>query len=105
MKSCDSFVHVMSNMGVDTADEISNAFAHFDTNGDGSIDKVEMMRILQSIDEDFFSTHVVNILFREADVDNDGSIYYGEFANWILEEDPDITFAVLDRVAHCPTSQ
>merc|ERR1719235_12384 len=59
-------------------DVLCDAFAHFDTNGDGIIDKVEMMRILQQADPDFFTEHVVNLLFREADCDGDGVIHYSE---------------------------
>lgn len=83
---------------------LTDAFAHFDTNGDGVLDKVEMMRILQQADPDFFSDHVVNILFREADCDGDGSIHYSEFVNWMCAEDEELTAAILDHCAHNPSS-
>jgi len=85
-------------------DILCDAFAHFDTNGDGVLDKVEMMRILQQCDPDFFTEHVCNILFGEADCDGDGVIHYTEFVNWMCSEDEDITLAILDHVAHNPSS-
>jgi len=85
-------------------DALTDAFAHFDTNGDGVLDKVEMMRILQQADPDFFTEHVVNILFREADCDGDGQIHYSEFVNWMCSEDEEITSAILEHCAHNPSS-
>lgn len=105
LRQTSSFLSTAEEEGVEGADSLTHAFAHFDTNGDGVLDKGEMTRILQSIDEDFFTDRVVNILFQEADCDGDGSIHYCEFVNWLCEEDEDITFKILDQLSHCPASK
>jgi len=103
MRDSEDFASVQALVGEDDAETLMNVFAHFDTNGDGVLDKAEMMRILQSVDEVFFTEHVVNILFNEADCDGDGNVQYFEFVNWICSEDEDIASAIMDRINHCPS--
>jgi len=79
----------------ETAAAMRKAFAKFDTNGDGVLDRAEFVAMLNSIDEDFFTPHVINILLDEADSDNDGRIYYHEWVGWICQEDEDIVKKLL----------
>jgi hypothetical protein len=105
LKKSTTFITSSSELGNDDASALANAFAHFDTNGDGVIDKAEMKKILHGIDEDFFTDHVVNILFKEADCDGDGAVHYTEFVNWMCSEDEDIAAAILEGVSHCPSTR
>ncbi|CAE7219756.1 unnamed protein product, partial [Symbiodinium natans] len=61
------------------------AFALYDQNGDGVLDRAEFFTMLHKLDEEFFTPHVVDVLLKEADVDQDGKIYYHEFVRWICQ--------------------
>ncbi|CAE7509005.1 unnamed protein product [Symbiodinium pilosum] len=73
------------------------AFSLHDQNGDGEgvLDRAEFFTMLHKLDEEFFTPHVVDVLLKEADVDQDGKIYYHEFVRWICQEDEDIVNRVL----------
>ncbi|CAK9034946.1 unnamed protein product [Durusdinium trenchii] len=71
------------------------AFSLNDQNGDGVLDRSEFFSMLHKIDEEFFTPHVVDVLLKEADADQDGKIYYHEFVRWICQEDEEIVKRVL----------
>ncbi|CAJ1337144.1 unnamed protein product [Effrenium voratum] len=71
------------------------AFACHDLNGDGVLDRSEFFSMLHKVDDSFFTPHVVDILLKEADADQDGKIYYHEFVRWICQEDEEIVKRVL----------
>ncbi|CAE7743106.1 unnamed protein product [Symbiodinium necroappetens] len=71
------------------------AFSLYDQNGDGVLDRAEFFTMLHKLDEEFFTPHVVDVLLKEADVDQDGKIYYHEFVRWICQEDEEIVNRVL----------
>ena len=71
--------------GVDVLDEINSAFASFDKDGSGTIDKDELEGILNSIDEKLSPADIQQMI-KEADVDGDGQINYSEFANMLIQK-------------------
>ncbi|GMI40433.1 hypothetical protein TeGR_g10340 [Tetraparma gracilis] len=71
--------------GVDVLDEINSAFASFDKDGSGTIDKKELEAILNNVDEKLSSADI-NQMMTEADVDGDGQINYSEFANMLIQK-------------------
>mmetsp|Transcript_80377 Transcript_80377/g.236488 ORF Transcript_80377/g.236488 Transcript_80377/m.236488 type:complete len:462 (-) Transcript_80377:311-1696(-) len=90
LKNTDAYQSVAQEHGDSEAERLSAAFAFIDANGDGVIDRRELMHALTSIDEEFFTATVVNLLFDEADCAGDGVIHYGELVNWLCSEDEDI---------------
>lgn len=79
----------------DLAAEMRFAFAQYDGNGDGVIDRNEFCAMLGGLDSDFFTPHVIQMLLQEADTDNDGRIHYHEFVSWICQEDEEIVQRLL----------
>lgn len=90
LKGSDDYLTVVKEHGDSEAEKLSAAFAYIDANGDGVIDRRELMHALTSIDEEFFTATVVNLLFDEADCAGDGVIHYLELVNWLCSEDEDI---------------
>jgi len=70
------------------AERLTSAFAYFDANGDGVIDRKEFTDVLKYVDDLFFTDDVIDQLIQEADVDGDGFIHYAEFAAWLCGADP-----------------
>lgn len=64
------------------------AFATLDINGDGVLDKSELIIALQALNAQFFTDATIDILVDEADADGDGEIHYTEFCAWLYGEDP-----------------
>lgn len=71
-------------------DNMLELFRLFDVNGDGVINRSELLFMLQKIDEEFFTPHVVDIFLQEADADANGEIHYLEFVTWLCNEDESI---------------
>lgn len=84
-----------SSKGRSDAEKITRAFAYFDANGDGVIDRKELLDVLQCMDANFFTEDRVDRLLQEADVDCNGVIHYTEFIAWICKEDTVVTSRVL----------
>jgi calmodulin len=59
-------------------DELAEAFAFFDKNGDGHISKEELKMVLLQLGENLGEEEIEEI-FKEADLNNDGIIDYHEF--------------------------
>uniref|UniRef100_A0A7S1MM81 EF-hand domain-containing protein n=1 Tax=Alexandrium catenella TaxID=2925 RepID=A0A7S1MM81_ALECA len=94
LKKTNDYLGVVEGHGESEAEKLSAAFAYIDANGDGVIDRRELMHALTSIDEDFFTANVVNLLFDEADCAKDGVIHYLELVNWLCSEDEDIKSSI-----------
>lgn len=78
-----------------TGNKIAQAFAYFDINGDGIIDRAEFVDILQTLDSALFTEDFANKLLAEADSDGDGFVHYLEFSAWLSGEDSLINSRVL----------
>lgn len=77
----------MDSIEGSAAERVTAAFAYFDANGDGVIDRKEFTDVLRLIDEVFFTEDVIEQLIQEADVDGDGFVHYAEFAAWLCGTD------------------
>mmetsp|Transcript_130154 Transcript_130154/g.278130 ORF Transcript_130154/g.278130 Transcript_130154/m.278130 type:complete len:513 (+) Transcript_130154:76-1614(+) len=75
--------------------QIMKAFAFFDSNGDGVIERQELQDVLQSLDDVLFTDTVIDQLLKEADADGDGLVHYTEFVTWICDGDSLISSRVL----------
>lgn len=60
---------------------ISDRFKAFDANGDGMINKDELVKVLTKIGID---TSTAGAIMQAADLDKDGSLSYDEFTNWVF---------------------
>jgi len=69
-----------------------HVFRAFDQNGDGEIDKTELLNILQSFDSDKWTSERVDAILKSADLNKDGVLQYEEFVNY-LEKDPEGEFS------------
>jgi len=70
-------------------EKIGDTFRKFDRNGDGSIDRDELMTILQAIDRVFFTNEVCDQLMSAMDEDENGSVDYAEFLSFLCSGDSD----------------
>jgi len=78
---------------------ISKAFAYFDANGDGVIDRKELGDVLQSLDSKIFTDDHIEQIVAKADADGDGVVHYIEFAAWVCNADAITTSRVLATAA------
>jgi len=74
---------IIETMETENARRIAKAFAFFDLNGDGVIDRREFMDVLSMLDSYFFNVATVDRLLEQADADGDGEVHYVEFAAWL----------------------
>jgi len=85
----EEFAAMVSGEGkeedIDDEKSMMEAFALFDKNGDGHIQKEELGEVLKALDENP-TTEAIDEMFKEADVDGDGKITYEEFKS-ILRDD------------------
>ena len=81
----EEFVIMMNrrNKETDVEDEVINAFRVFDSDGDGIISSNELRHIMTSLG-DKLNDAEVDEMIREADVDNNGLIYYEEFVRMMM---------------------
>eukprot|EP00930_Biecheleria_cincta_P101250 TRINITY_DN92880_c0_g1_i1.p1 TRINITY_DN92880_c0_g1~~TRINITY_DN92880_c0_g1_i1.p1 ORF type:complete len:307 (-),score=89.66 TRINITY_DN92880_c0_g1_i1:159-1079(-) len=74
------------------SDQILAQFRVFDQNGDGAIDKTELLNVLQSFDKDLWTNERVDATLKAADLNKDGVLQYEEFMKY-LEKDPEGEFS------------
>lgn len=80
-------------MSQDTgSDRLRTLFEFFDQNGDGQIDRGELLSILQSLDEAQWNEDRVDQVLEEADLNKDSRIQYDEFVAWIIKKGDDQDF-------------
>ncbi|XP_071529917.1 uncharacterized protein [Panulirus ornatus] len=80
----DIFMSVLSKDFVnDTAEEIREAFGVFDKDGSGYISASELRHILMTMGERL-SQDEVEIIIREADIDEEGQIHYEQFVQMMI---------------------
>ena len=69
------------------ASAIQMAFANYDRDGDGCIDKDEFAALCADVNGSSFSAEELVGLFRAMDADGDGLIQFEEFAGWWASSD------------------
>ena len=72
-----------------TVHDVQQAFKKFDADGDGSIDRQELTRALNSSSTKF-TQQEINVIFNAADVDKDGAVDYEEFIGLMCPSASDI---------------
>jgi len=71
----------------DKATDVNQVFRKFDANGDGSIDRAELTRILSGIGNGSWSDAQIDQLLSSVDFNMDGLIQYSEFVNWVFRDE------------------
>lgn len=71
--------------------EYREAFALFDTDGSGTIDKDELRALFQSLGK-HPTEEQLDAMIAKADVDGDGFISFGEFCRMMSKRDKFVTF-------------
>ncbi len=81
----EEFVVMMNrrNKETDAEDDVINAFRVFDSDADGIISSTELRHIMTTLG-DKLNDAEVDEMIREADVDNNGLIYYEEFVRMMM---------------------
>ena len=64
--------------------ELKEAFDHFDSDGNGAIDRDEFAQLMKNLDPEMSSEEVA-IGFAEIDRDGSGTIELDEFIAWWLD--------------------
>lgn len=64
----------------DTEEEIREAFGVFDKDGEGTISAQELKHVLMTMGERL-TQEEVELIIREADIDEEGNIRYEQFVN------------------------
>eukprot|EP00931_Biecheleriopsis_adriatica_P036726 TRINITY_DN21122_c0_g1_i1.p1 TRINITY_DN21122_c0_g1~~TRINITY_DN21122_c0_g1_i1.p1 ORF type:complete len:341 (+),score=78.26 TRINITY_DN21122_c0_g1_i1:1063-2085(+) len=67
--------------------KVESAFARFDLNGDGCIDRSELKRVLQALDTATWTDRRLSRLLNMMDKNRDGRIQYLEFVRWACGRD------------------
>lgn len=73
----------MSGVAVPT--HIGGAFAAIDKNGDGMLDKKDLVELMRRIGGNNFSDNELEVLFAAADLNCDGQLDFMEFVNFIFQ--------------------
>jgi calmodulin len=81
----EEFVVMMNrrNRESDAEEEVINAFRVFDTDSDGIISSSELRHVMTTLG-DKLTDEEVDEMIREADIDNNGLIYYEEFVRMMM---------------------
>lgn len=68
------------------AGDADYVFRQIDTNGDGSIDRTELMKLFEVLDCNL-SQQDLDKVFQELDINNDGEICEEEFSRWYIQSE------------------
>ena len=66
---------------------VLDAFKKFDTDGNGSISREELVAVLKTLDSEGWDDNSVDHLLASADADGDGALQIEEFVRWVFAED------------------
>lgn len=65
-------------------EHVSSVFQHFDRNGDGVIQREELVQVLQLLDGESWTDERIDELVAAADANRDGQIQFDEFLKWVF---------------------
>lgn len=65
-------------------EHVTTVFQHFDANGDGVIQREELVQVLQLLDGERWTDQRIDDLVVAADANQDGKIQFGEFLKWVF---------------------
>jgi len=65
-------------------EHVTCVFQHFDANGDGVIQREELVQVLQLLDGERWTDQRIDDLVLAADANHDGKIQFGEFLRWVF---------------------
>jgi len=65
-------------------EHVTAVFQHFDANGDGEIQREELVQVLQLLDGERWTDQRIDDLVVAADANHDGKIQFGEFLRWVF---------------------
>merc|ERR1740121_3247700 len=89
--------------GADDEQVVRKAFSKFDKNGDGTITREELAKILKSLDPEKYSDDArIEQMIEDADSDKDGVIDYMEFVDWVFKDE--ISRKLIEVVAEVSSS-
>eukprot|EP00929_Paragymnodinium_shiwhaense_P039465 TRINITY_DN20713_c0_g1_i1.p2 TRINITY_DN20713_c0_g1~~TRINITY_DN20713_c0_g1_i1.p2 ORF type:complete len:219 (-),score=53.34 TRINITY_DN20713_c0_g1_i1:326-982(-) len=75
-------------------ERVTALFAQLDANGDGVIQREELISVLGSLDPGL-TAEALDKIFEAADANGDGEIHYAEFMAWVFAADADMTAKML----------
>jgi ankyrin repeat protein len=70
-------------------DHVRSLFRQFDQNNDGTIERDELVAVLQNLDKETWTSERIDELIIAADTNKDGKIQFDEFLRWIFGGDDD----------------
>eukprot|EP00928_Gymnodinium_smaydae_P029859 TRINITY_DN22370_c0_g1_i3.p1 TRINITY_DN22370_c0_g1~~TRINITY_DN22370_c0_g1_i3.p1 ORF type:complete len:624 (+),score=150.37 TRINITY_DN22370_c0_g1_i3:153-2024(+) len=83
--------------------EVFELFRSFDLNGNGLIERSELIAVLQALDPTVWTDDRVDRLLKAADTDGDGLIDAEEFLAWVLAPSEDQS-ALCTAMGHSPSA-
>jgi len=83
--SFDEFVTLMASAKTSSEDELRQAFRVFDADGNGTIDKPELKRVMEMVGE-AVTKEQLDAMFKLADVNGDGEISFDEFCTMMKSD-------------------
>eukprot|EP00092_Neocalanus_flemingeri_P032215 GFUD01035014.1.p1 GENE.GFUD01035014.1~~GFUD01035014.1.p1 ORF type:complete len:156 (-),score=51.55 GFUD01035014.1:63-530(-) len=79
------FLTMMARKMKDSEEDIREAFRVFDKDGNGFITAAELRHVMTNLGEELTDQEVEEMI-READMDRDGQVSYGEFVTMMTTE-------------------
>lgn len=91
------FIPGLSGWSMANSNKVLDIFRKCDANGDGSISRSELEKLLSVLDSTTFTDAAVAKMMSEMDVNKDGTVQYEEFVSWIMSDKKEAT-VVMDAL-------
>eukprot|EP00448_Togula_jolla_P038000 CAMPEP_0170640680 /NCGR_PEP_ID=MMETSP0224-20130122/40359_1 /TAXON_ID=285029 /ORGANISM="Togula jolla, Strain CCCM 725" /LENGTH=936 /DNA_ID=CAMNT_0010971213 /DNA_START=32 /DNA_END=2842 /DNA_ORIENTATION=+ len=88
------------NIDFEAYESVLESFRHADENGDGTIDRAELSKVLQSLSPDDWTDDKIDLLLSAADTNKDGRVQLTEWLQWIYGQDPSKTETRFDLASN-----